>query len=72
MRRISTTTGPNNLRRIDLWHVKVVDLEARAVRKVDAKVNNFAKAGECMENNLIKVFDSNKANQLADLGFRYT
>ena len=47
-------------------------LKARAVRKVDAKVNSFAKAGECMENNLIKVFDSNKANKLADLGFRYT
>ena len=25
-----------------------------------------------MENNLIKVFDSDKAKQLADLGFRYT
>ena len=25
-----------------------------------------------MENNLIKVFDSNKAQELADLGFRYT
>ena len=37
-----------------------------------AKASNFAKAGEYMENNLIKVFDSNKAKQLADLGFRYT
>ena len=46
--------------------------KAKVVRKVDAKVNNFAKAGEYMENNLIKVFDSNKAKQLADLGFRYT
>ena len=25
-----------------------------------------------MENNLIKVFDSNKAKKSADLGFRYT
>ena len=25
-----------------------------------------------MENNLIKVFDSNKSQELADLGFRYT
>ncbi len=25
-----------------------------------------------MENNLIKVFDSKKAKELADLGFRYT
>lgn len=47
-------------------------LKAKAARKVDAKASNFAKAGEYMENNLIKVFDSNKANQLADLGFRYT
>ena len=39
---------------------------------MDAKVNNFAKVGEYMENNLIKVFDSNKAKELADLGFRYT
>ena len=47
-------------------------VEAKVVRKAGAKASNFAKAGEYMENNLIKVFDSNKANQLADLGFRYT
>lgn len=39
---------------------------------MDAKASNFAKAGEYVENNLIKVFDSNKAQELADLGFRYT
>lgn len=40
---------------------------------MDAKASNFAKAGEYVENkNLIKVLNQDKAQELINLGFKYT
>ena len=48
-------------------------LKAKAVKRAVAKASNFAKAGEEMENkNFIKVLNQDKAQELINLGFKYT